>query len=58
MQPKKARTLKHGQVVWVRGTIRNNENNASGKWVEVQFPTYSLDIPARDVRLPRKRKYV
>jgi hypothetical protein len=38
-----------GQKVWVRGTVR--EVHPTGEWVEVQFSSYSLNIPSRDVRV-------
>jgi hypothetical protein len=54
MTRRKAKTLKHGAPLWVRGYVRKVSD--CGKWIEVQFPSYSLDIPVRDVRLPRKRR--
>jgi hypothetical protein len=54
MQPKKAKKLPYGATVWVRGTVRKVDD--TGKWIEVQFQSYSLDIPVRDVRLPRKKR--
>lgn len=54
MRVSRAVTLKRGTEVIVKGTVRNVTNN--GKWIEVQFSTYSLDFPAKDVRLKSRRR--
>ncbi len=48
-----AKKLERGAKVIVRGEVRSV--HSTGRWVEVQFATYSLNIPIKDVRLPKKR---
>lgn len=48
-----ARTLKKGDKLTVRGEVRKIDE--TGKWVEVQFTGYSLDIPVKDIRLTKRK---
>jgi hypothetical protein len=52
MKASTAKTLQHGRALWVRGSVHKVSD--CGKWIEVQFPTYSLDIPVKQIRLVRK----
>jgi hypothetical protein len=44
---KKAISLKRGDKLLIRGSVR--KIHESGKWIEVQFSNYSLDIPIKDI---------
>ena len=55
MKPAKAKTLPVGTPLWVKGEVRKVSD--CGKWIEVQFPSYSLDIGVKEIRIRRQHRY-
>lgn len=53
MKPEVAKTAKRGDKIVVRGEVR--KVHPTGKWIEVQFPSYSLEIPVEDIDWARTK---
>lgn len=53
MTPAEAKELKRGDPVLVKGTVRGID--PSGKWIDVQFVDYALDLQSSVVRRDRAK---